>query len=159
MRNFFIGFVFLFLVGCAVRYYNEPTSGPSSKITIKNMTSNMLLMINFKDVEKCTDPAGISPQLEYGESRTINVKANVKEVWVFQSLKVGSLGSKLASISCLLMPSFTLESNENYELIVSETESSCYLQIKNTKSKEILIPIMRTYRIPFVESGGFCEPQ
>ena len=177
----------LALGACAadLTIYEEPTAGPVSNITFINASKEQTAtLMTFADGRACTGRRHIRFNNEYvlptGSSNSLAVPAdrefalyavlNTVEVEVY-SVELGVTGSgpepvisrKLSSIGCKAGLSFPVQLDKDYEVVISEPDSSgsCSVVVSEVRPDGVFASVEareRDIRNSANKSGAFCQP-
>ena len=175
------------LSACASDFvvYEAPTTGPVSTITFVNASKEQTAsLMTFADGRACTGRRHIRLNNEYvlptGSSRSLTVPAG-REFALYAvlntveeeeySIELGVTGSgpapvrsrQLSSIGCKAGLSFPVRLDNDYEVVISERESSgsCSVVVSEVRADGALASVEateRNIRNSADESNSFCEP-
>ncbi len=180
-------FAVLALGACASDFtiYEAPTTGPVSKLTFVNASKEQTAtLMTFADGRTCTGRRHIRINNEYvlpsRSSHSLNVPAdqefalyavlNTVEVEEL-SVELGVTGSgpepvisrKLSSIGCKAGLSFPIQMEKDYEVVISERETSglCSVVVSEVRANGVFASVetrRRNIRNSADRSNSFCEP-
>ena len=165
--------------------YEAPTTGPVSKLTFVNASKEQTAtLMTFVDGRTCTGRRHIRFNneyvLPYGGSHLLNVPAgeefalyavlNTVEIEEL-SVELGVTGSgpapvisrKLSSIGCKAGLSFPIQIEKDYEVVISERESSglCSVVVSEVRAGGVFASVetrRRNIRNSADKNDSFCEP-
>ena len=177
----------LTLGACAADFaiYKEPTAGPVSNISFINASKEQTAtLMTFADGHACKGRQHIRFNNEYvlpsGSSYSLTVPAdrefalyavlNTVEVEEY-SVELGVTGSgpapvisrQLSSIGCKAGLSFPVQLGNDYEVVISERESSglCSVVVSEVRAGGVFASVeatARNIRTSADKSNSFCEP-
>lgn len=180
-------FALLALGACASDFviYEAPITGPVSKLTFVNASKEQTAtLMTFVDGRTCTGRRHIRLNNEYvlpsGSSHSLNVPAdqefalyavlNTVEVEEL-SIELGVTGSgpapvisrQFSSIGCKAGLSFPVQLEKDYEVVISERESSgsCSVVVSEVRADGVFASVEtteRNIRTSADKSNSFCEP-
>ena len=177
----------LALGACASDFaiYEAPTTGPVSKITFTNGSKEQTAtLMTFADGRSCTGrrhirfnnedvlPSGSSHSVIVPAGREFALYAVLNTVEVEElSVELGVTGSgpapvisrQFSSIGCKAGLSFAVHLEKNYEVVISERESSglCSVVVSEVRANGVFASVEateRNIRTLADESNSFCEP-
>ena len=164
--------------------YEEPTAGPVSNITFVNASKEQTAtLMTFADGQSCTGRRHIRFNNDYvlstGSSQSLVVPAgrefalyvvlNTVEVEELE-IELGVTGSgpepvvrrQLSSIGCKTGLSFPIQLESDYEVVISERESSgsCSVVVSEVRADGAFLSVEaadRNIRTSADESNSYCE--
>jgi hypothetical protein len=181
------GLALLMLFACASDFavYEAPTAGSLARITFVNASDkHRATLATFDDGVACTGRQYIHFENEYaipaGSSRSLSVAAG-REFALFATLntveeedyavELGAAGSgpapvisrRFSAIGCNAGLSFPVEPENNYQVLISEPESSdaCSVEVSEIHAEGADVPVEtseRAIRSSWNESRSYCEP-